>query len=1156
MLLLLESSAAQKQALDAELANQQNPPSAEYHHWLTPSQFADTYANTASDIAAIASWLESEGFEVAPLPAGRGWIEFSGTVAQLEQAFQTRVSSVAESGGVRLVLADSISVPAPFGALVHGIASLDGVVAEPAITTTQPVTGPTAELLAVTSVRGAEAMTPQLAKQLLHLDALPTAGAGETIAIAARSNVQAQDVAAFRTAFGLPASPFRVAPDGADPGRNSDEAEALMSASWAGAAAPGAQIVLVPAATTDATDGLDLSLAAIVDQALGHTMAVGFSACEASLSEAHQAFYAALYRQAAAEGMSVIAASGDSGASACHAAGSDAAVTSGYGVNALASTPWNTAVGAVAIADVASDSGASALAGWSPRNPTDPSYAGGGGKSALYAVPVWQPLPASDPAETSGRHTRLLPDLALPTALDSRLNHGLVFCMSNAGSSPGCNAVRGGGSAAAAALFAGLAAIIVQKNGPQGNLAPTLYELSRHAGVFDDVQQGNTRLACAPGSPECDASGQIGFDAAAGYDLATGLGSIDAQNLVNNWAKAAATGTGTTTVVLTVTPAAQNNTYNPSAQITFSASVSSLTAGSTPTGTVTFSDATPSGAIPIGGSAVTLDSSGKASVTVNSGLPIGGNNVTAQYSGDANYAPNQSTPPFVVTISKSQTTPTISAPTTVAAGASFNATVTITAGTPPPGSLPPSGSVIMAVDGVQVATSTLTTTAGVTSATFSLTAPTTSGSHNLQTTYPGDANYNSSVATVAFTISKSATVTTLTANPGVLTPGTTETLTASVAPLNSSTTTYSITGTVAFYDGSVLLGTATILSNSATLSGLSLSTSAAHSLTAVYSGDATWGPSTSNALVLVPLLFADSVTLAVNPGTATPGQVVTMVATVTPAVAPATTTEQNPTGNVIFYNGSTIVGTVALVAAPNHTATATLLNATLPGGNDVLSAFYVGDSFYQPGTSNSITISVQDFAITPSPTNPPTNLTIVKGSSGSASFSVTGLGGFNNQIQVVCAVPTQDDMTCQASPQQVVPPSTVTFTVQTFAAGGQTTSENHPASLWPRALGGTALAALVFFIVPFGRNARLLNGRMRTFIVMVLLLTGFGTAGIGCNSVTAPVSGGTALGVATLKITGTAFIDNTVVSHSVDLTVNVIAPGAAAASVHRTVARR
>jgi hypothetical protein len=1153
VLLFLEPAPQQRRALDAELADQQNVKSAQFHRWLSPAQFADAFGNSAGDVAAVVSWLKSEGFEVAPLPAGRGWVEFSGSVAQLEQAFQTRVNTVDRRGQTRYVLADSISVPEALRPLIHGLVSLDGGVADPAITTMNPVSKPAAELRGATSLSTSDGLTPQLAAQMLHLDALHatgTQGNGETIAIAARSNVDVRDVAAFRKTFGLKENAVRVIPDGADPGRTVDEAEAVMSASWAGVAAPGAQIVVVPAATTSATDGLDLSLAAIVDGDLAHTAAVGFSACEASLSEARQAFYAALYRQAAAEGIAIIAASGDSGASACHPGGNPAPISSGYGVNALASTPWNTAVGASAFSSEGSAAlgGSPALSGWSPAAPADPAYAGGGGPSAIYPVPVWQPIPASRSAE-SANHMRLMPDLALPTALDSSMNRGLVFCMSAAagGGSASCNPVRGGGSAAAAALFAGVAAMVQEKNGPQGNLAPVLYQVSGRPGVFQDVQQGNARLACAAATPGCDASGQIGFDAAAGYDLATGLGSIDVQKLVENWARAAATGTGATSVILTVTPAAQNNTYNPSAKITFSASVSSLTGGATPTGTITFSDTTASGVLTIGGSAVNVDANGRASVTVTGGLPIGGNNVTAIYSGDADYASNMSTPPFVVTIAKSQTTPSISAPSAVAAGASFTVTVTLTASTPPPGNSPPSGAVTMAVDGVAVATSNLTTTGGVTSATFTLTAPTTSASHNLQATYPGDANYNSSVATVAFSISKAATVTTLSATPGVLTPGTLETLTASVAPLNPANTTFTITGTVAFYDGTVLLGTAPLKSNTATLDGLSLSTTAAHSITAVYSGDTSWASSSSNAVILTPLLFADFVTLTVSPATAAPGQVVTLVATVTPAVAPAVTSEQNPTGNVIFYNGTTAVGTVPLVAGPNHTSTATLLSATLPGGQDVLSAFYLGDAFYQPGTSNPITLAVLDFSITPASTNPPTNLTIVKGSSGQASFVVSGLGGFNNQIQVVCAVPTQDDMTCQPSPQQVTPTSTVTFTIQTFAAGGPAAATNQVPSAWPRALGGTALATLVIFALPF-RRRRIFTNRVRNLVVVALLLTGGGIAGIGCSTsiTSAPVNNGTPLGVATLKITGTAYIDNTVVSHSVYLTVNVIPPGSAA----------
>src|ERR1035438_9648850 len=74
MVLLLEPSSAQQQALVKELQDQQNSVSPEYHQWLTPAAFADAYSNSASDVAAISAWLSSEGFQVAPLPASRGWI--------------------------------------------------------------------------------------------------------------------------------------------------------------------------------------------------------------------------------------------------------------------------------------------------------------------------------------------------------------------------------------------------------------------------------------------------------------------------------------------------------------------------------------------------------------------------------------------------------------------------------------------------------------------------------------------------------------------------------------------------------------------------------------------------------------------------------------------------------------------------------------------------------------------------------------------------------------------------------------------------------------------------------------------------------------------------------------------------------------------------
>jgi hypothetical protein len=1149
-MLLLEPSPAQRQALDAELQNQQTSASPEYHHWLTPSAFADRYANSASDVAAVVAWLQAQGLQVAPLPVSRGWIEFSGTAAQIEPAFHTQIHSVVTPAGTRMVLAQSVAVPAALRPLIHGLASLDGAVSTAALTTPQPVAASPATLAAESSVAHAEALTPQLVAQLLHLDALHAAGtrgSAETIAIAARSNVQPQDVAAFRSTFSLPARPVSVVLNGSDPGLTGDQAEAVLTASWAGAAAPDAQIVVVSAATTSATDGLDLSLAAIVDQSLAHTALVGYSACEAALSESHQAFYAALYRQAAAEGIAVIVAAGDSGSAACHAAGTDAAVTTGYAVNALASTPWNTAVGASAFSATGSASGASALAGWSPLSSADAAYAGGGGSSTLYTAPVWQPLPWQNTATASGGNSRLVPDVALPTALDAGVSRGLAFCLSGSAPASGCNIVRSGGSSAAAALFAGIAALVAEKNGPQGNLAPNLYALSRQAGVFDDVQQGSARLACAAGTPGCGASGQIGYSAAPGYDLATGLGSVNAQKLLSAWAAPQANGAGAVSVTMTTV----TQTINPSGSVDLAANVTSQTGGPAPTGTVIFFDQSNSAGVTTVALVPGTGETSTASATVTGVLIQGGHPIQANYSGDSVYAATNSLP-VVINVDKSATTLVVTPATlTPAAGSTLTVTATISASNP--GASAPSGTVNFTLDGISQGYGKVIQGTPSTSS-VSMAVP-SAGSHTIQGIYSGDVNYDNATANgVTIVVSKGATVTALTVTPSILTPGIPETLTVTISPLSAASgTTYSITGTVNFYDGATLLGTSVVSANGASLANATLSSATTHLITAVYSGDTSWATSTSNPVTLAAVLLADKVTLTVNPAATAPGQVVTLIATVTPATAPATTTEQNPTGTVIFYNGNTILGSATLTPSLFNTSTATILNATLPAGLDVLTAVYVGDLFYATGTSNTVTISVEDFSILPSPTNPPTNLNIIKGSSGSASFIVTGLGGFNNLIQVVCAVPTQDDMTCIASPQQVTPPGTVTFTVQTYASGGTTASRDH-APLWPRAAGGTALAALFCFLLPIGRKARILTGKgTRRFVALLLLLVSLGAAGVGCgNSVTLPSNSGTPLGVATLTITAASYVNNTVVSHSVYLTVNVLPPGSTTAAQPKT----
>ena len=596
----------------------------------------------------------------------------------------------------------------------------------------------------------------------------------------------------------------------------------------------------------------------------------------------------------------------------------------------------------------------------------------------------------------------------------------------------------------------------------------------------------------------------------------------------------------------TMTIAPATTTVAGGSSLSVSAAVTATTPGTTlPTGSVNFTlDGVSAGIV-----AVVPGTPSTASIVLAALIP-GTHILQATYSGDSYYGSSTS-PPVTITVSKSPSAIAIAPSTlTPSAGGSLQVTAAITSSNP--SATGPSGTVTITLDGATAGTASVVPGSP---STATITIPLVSaGVHILEGTYSGDTYYTGSTSpTVAIDAAKGVTVTTLVATPPSLTTGVAESLTATIAPQNPvAGTVYTITGTVSFYDGaSTLLGKVAVANNQATITGVTLVDNVAHSITAVYSGDINWLGSASAAVPLAASTLPDTVILTANYSTVPPGAALILVATVTPNATPTGGVETNPTGDVIFYNGTKVIGEVALVADPaplTDDSTATLTIQTLPGGQDPLTAYYVGDLYYDATTSNILTLDVQGFPITPSPSNPPTNLNIVQGAAGSASFDVTGLGGFDNQIQVVCAVPAQDDMTCTASPQQLVPPGTITFVIQTFTSGGPSStttilSRNQP--VWPRAVGGTALAFLGFFLLPFGfrRRARIFARRSaRRFLLLFLLLVGLGGVGIGCNSVSGVVSSGTPLGVATLKITGSAYVDNTVVSQSVYLTVNVLAP--------------
>lgn len=231
-----------------------------------------------------------------------------------------------------------------------------------------------------------------------------------------------------------------------------------------------------------------------------------------------------------------------------------------------------------------------------------------------------------------------------------------------------------GGTSAAGPAFAGILALVEQKAGSRlGQAAQQLYDLyngSHATAIFHDVTVGNNSVPCDSTSSNqggaCvkDSAGYYflsGYNASAGYDLATGLGTVDANQLVTYWS----TATGSSTATVTVTPASSSINSNQSLNVTATVTGSA----GTPTGTVTLSG---------GGynsSAEALSGGTYAFTIPANSLSAGTDTLTVTYSGDSTYASGTGT----ATVTVISPTFTLSATNvTVKAGSSGTSTVTIT----------------------------------------------------------------------------------------------------------------------------------------------------------------------------------------------------------------------------------------------------------------------------------------------------------------------------------------------------------------------------------------------------------------------------------------------------------------------------------------------
>jgi len=530
--LAFKPSPAQQAALNALLAEQQDRSSPNYHRWLTPEQYADQFGLSHEDFDKIMSWLQSCSLSIDYSARGRNSISFSGTAHNVELAFGTEIHRYRVDGEIHFANSTDPSIPAELASVVLGLRGLDDFRMKPPTIRKRDSADASHSVPAhpeYTYPNGTHVLVPDdLATiyDIAPLYAIGINGSGQRIVIAGQSDISLSDIATFRNGI-LPSNVPQVVlvPGSSDPGITVNENEADLDLEWVGAVARNATIIYVNSTSVLA------SAAYAISENLAPIVSISFGLCEQDQTASTLSLVETAAQQANLQGITLLSASGDTGAAGCDSETSSQA-SHGLGVWFPASLPEVTAVGGTEFSEgighywssANSGTGASALSyipeiAWNDSTLGNLS-ASGGGISTLYSKPVWQTGPG-----VPNDGVRDVPDVAMTASP----NHDPYVIIS------GGAANLYGGTSAATPVFAGIIALLNQYYGSkgEGNINPNLYRIPQTS-AFHDIVSGNNIIPCVLGTPNCT-TGSFGYSAAPGYDLVTGLGSVDVYNLVVNW---------------------------------------------------------------------------------------------------------------------------------------------------------------------------------------------------------------------------------------------------------------------------------------------------------------------------------------------------------------------------------------------------------------------------------------------------------------------------------------------------------------------------------------------------------------------------------------------------------------------------------------------
>ena len=853
----------------------------------------------------------------------------------------------------------------------------------------------------------------------------PINGTGQTIAIVGDSDINKDDAPAFWSLFGLdgvhaPQPTLNIIYNGPNPGFNGDESEADIDTQWSGAVAPGATIDFVTSEGTETDFGFDLSALYIVDNNLAPIMSESYGICEAAIGKAGVNFYGAMWAQAAAQGISVMVSAGDAGSAGCDDFNSNSPAQYGLAVSGFASTPYNVAVGgtdfnqynnwstywnssnAATTQESAksyipetswNDSCTNAIwvtLGWGANAEAvcnnskldDLAPTGGsGGPSAAWVnfKPAWQ-----TGTGVPNDNTRDLPDISL-FASNGFMGSFYVICQSDLPSVGGTCTLENlpgfGGTSVSSPAFAGIMALVNQKMGSAvGNPNFVLYDLvSKQPTAFHNVPAGSTNaMPCKSTSPNCvtnvqgDAVGVLsGYNTTTAYDLVTGLGSVDAALLVNNWNKVTFTPTTTALTLNSGNPV--NVTHGTAVTVAVSVTSSSATGDVALLVSPGTSGATPPNQeIDWNSLGPPAYPSGTATWPTTL-LPGGTYQVIAHYEGDTTYGGSYSSPSASITVT--QEASSVSMPGVVTQSGVSNSVVYGTgasdlyllradvlnslgklcnpsaSGNPPPFGPPysacPTGTISFTDNGSALDASPYTLNSYGYTEDQAIQLTGTGSPHTLVANYSGDNSYKASTSPNAVVTVTPAptTIANVAISQTPVTTGQTFTVTATV-----TTSSYGVapTGTVKFFYSGTLLGTAqttgtngspslgTLASLAASLN-TSISTAGSYNITATYtSGDANYASQSSSNSVPITVTNPSTAftwTVPVSTATVLSGQIATYNFTATPTV---------PLGNAITFSCSGL---------PDATVTCSFVPTTIAAGTSAATPVQVSITTTGPNSA-------------------------------------------------------------------------------------------------------------------------------------------------------------------------------------------------------------